>query len=55
VFALDAISGPVSSTTRCTPTGARAFCVMDQVGDSKNTDEVWLEQIALSEAHGQPD
>ncbi len=23
---------------------------MDQVGDSKNTDESWLEQIALTEA-----
>ena len=26
------------------------ICVMDQVRDSKNTDENWLEQIALREA-----
>ena len=25
-------------------------CVMDQVKDSKNTDEMWLERIALKEA-----
>jgi len=26
------------------------ICVMDQVSDHKNTDESWLEQIALKEA-----
>ena len=26
------------------------MCVMDQVGDKRNTDEHWLEQIALTEA-----
>jgi len=26
------------------------ICVMDQVGDQKNTDENWLERIALKEA-----
>ncbi|MDR2360328.1 MAG: RNA polymerase sporulation sigma factor SigG [Oscillospiraceae bacterium] len=26
------------------------LCVMDQIGDSKNTDEHWLEHIALSDA-----
>ena len=25
-------------------------CVMDQVKDSRNTDEMWLEHIALKEA-----
>ncbi len=30
--------------------GGDAMCVMDQVRDSKNTDEDWLEQIALKEA-----
>jgi len=28
-------------------------CVMDQVRDSKNTDESWLEQIALKQAISQ--
>ena len=31
------------------------ICVMDQVRDSKNTDENWLEQIALREAISQAD
>ena len=30
--------------------GGDAVCVMDQVRDNKNTDEDWLEQIALKEA-----
>jgi len=30
--------------------GGDAVCVMDQVRDTKNTDEDWLEQIALKEA-----
>lgn len=29
-----------------------SVCVMDQIGDTKNTDEHWLEQIALDEAVG---
>lgn len=27
-----------------------AICVIDQVSDTKNTDESWLEQIALKDA-----
>ena len=30
--------------------GGDTICVMDQVKDSKNTDESWLEHIALKEA-----
>jgi RNA polymerase sporulation-specific sigma factor len=30
--------------------GGDAICVMDQVSDQKNTDENWLERIALKEA-----
>ena len=30
-----------------------SVCVMDQVGDTRNTDEQWLDQIALQEAMGQ--
>jgi RNA polymerase sporulation-specific sigma factor len=55
VFALDAISGPVSLYDPVYTDGGESICVMDQVGDSKNTDEVWLEQIALSEAMGSLD
>lgn len=50
VFALDAISDPVSLYEPVYTEGGDNVCVMDQVGDTKNTDESWLEQIALSEA-----
>ena len=33
-----------------TATGGEAIFVMDQVRDSKNTDENWLQHIAISEA-----
>ena len=50
VFALDAISDPVSLYEPVFEGNGDAVCVMDQVGDTKNTDEHWLEQIALKEA-----
>ena len=50
VFALDAIVDPVSLYEPIYSDGGDAICVMDQVRDSKNTDETWLEQIALREA-----
>ncbi|MCL2828174.1 MAG: RNA polymerase sporulation sigma factor SigG [Oscillospiraceae bacterium] len=50
VFALDAILDPVSLHEPVYTDGGDAICVMDQVGDTKNTDESWLEQIALNEA-----
>jgi RNA polymerase sporulation-specific sigma factor len=50
VFALDAISDPISLFEPIYTDGTESICVMDQVGDTKNTDESWLEQIALSEA-----
>ena len=50
VFAMDAIMGPVSLYEPVYSDGGDAICVMDQVKDSKNTDESWLEQIALKEA-----
>ncbi|MGE4354435.1 MAG: RNA polymerase sporulation sigma factor SigG [Oscillospiraceae bacterium] len=50
VFAMDAISGPVSLYEPVYTDGGESICVMDQVGDKKNTDESWIEQIALSEA-----
>ena len=50
VSALDAIMDPVSLHEPVYTDGGDAICVMDQVGDTKNTDESWLEQIALNEA-----
>lgn len=51
VFALDAIMDPVSlyDPVYSDSTGD-TMCVMDQVGDIKNTDEHWICGIALSEA-----
>ena len=50
VFALDAIVDPVSLYEPVYDHGGDTICVMDQVKDAKNTDESWLEQIALKEA-----
>lgn len=50
VFALDAVSGPVSLNEPVYTDGGESICVMDQVGDTQNTDEAWIEQIAMSEA-----
>ncbi len=50
VFALDAICDPVSLYEPIYNDAGESACVMDQIGDTKNTDEHWLEQIALGEA-----
>ncbi len=50
VFALDAICDPVSLYEPVYSDSGESVCVMDQIGDTKNTDEHWLEQIALGEA-----
>lgn len=50
VFALDAIVDPVSLYEPVYSDGGDTICVMDQVKDTKNNDESWLEQIALKEA-----
>ena len=50
VFAMDAISDPVSLFDPIYSDSGDTVCVMDQVKDTKNTDEHWLEQIALEEA-----
>ena len=41
---------PVSLYEPIYSDGGDTICVMDQVRDQKNTDENWLEQIALKEA-----
>lgn len=50
VFALDAIVDPLSLYEPIYSDGGDTICVMDQVKDDKNTDESWLEHIALKEA-----
>jgi RNA polymerase sporulation-specific sigma factor len=47
---MDSISDPVSLFEPLYTDGGESICVMDQVSDTKNTDENWLEQIALSDA-----
>ena len=52
VFAMDAISDPVSLYEPVYTEGGESITVLDQVGDTKNTDEQWLLQIALEQAMG---
>ncbi len=48
--AMDAISAPVSLYEPVYSDGGDPLTVMDQVRDTKNTDERWLERIALKDA-----
>jgi RNA polymerase sporulation-specific sigma factor len=50
VFALDAIQDPVSLFEPIYHDGGDAIYVMDQISDSKNVDESWLENISIKEA-----
>ncbi|GAA0124187.1 MULTISPECIES: RNA polymerase sporulation sigma factor SigG [Clostridium] len=50
VFALDAIQDPVSLFEPIYHDGGDAIYVMDQVSDSKNLDDSWLENISIKEA-----
>lgn len=50
VFALDAIQEPVSLFEPIYHDGGDPIFVMDQVGDEKNSDLNWLENIAVKEA-----
>ena len=50
VFALDAIQDPISLFEPVYHDGADAIFVMDQVSDDKNSENLWLENISLSEA-----
>ena len=52
VFALDAILEPVSLYEPVYSDSGDTICVMDQVKDNKNNDEMWVERIALKEAVG---
>lgn len=50
VFALDAIQEPVSLFEPIYNDGGDPILVMDQISDDRNTDESWLEEIAIKEA-----
>ena len=50
VNALDAITAPVSLYEPVYSDGGDPLMIMDQVRDTKNTDERWLESIALRQA-----
>ncbi len=50
VFALDAIQEPVSLFEPIYHDGGDPIYVMDQIRDGRQSDKVWLEEIALNEA-----
>ena len=50
VFAMDAIVDPVSLYEPVYADGGDPICVMDQVRDTRNTDEAWTDRIALKDA-----
>lgn len=49
VFALEAISDPVSLYDPVFQDGSDAICVMDQVRDVGNTDDSWIEQLSMKQ------
>ena len=49
-YALDAISDPVSIYEPVYNKSGDTLLLMDQLCDEKNTDEIWTEHVALSEA-----
>jgi RNA polymerase sporulation-specific sigma factor len=50
VYALDAISDPVSLYEPVYNKAGDTLLLMDQLCDEKNTDEIWTERVALTEA-----
>ena len=50
VFALDAMSDPVSLYEPVYSDAGDTLCVMDQIRDTKNTEEDWTNRIALKDA-----
>ena len=51
-LALEAVTEPVSLYEPVYSDSGDTLCVMDQVKDPKNTDDRWLERIALKQAFG---
>jgi RNA polymerase sporulation-specific sigma factor len=50
VFALDAIQDPISLFEPIYHDGGDAIFVMDQISDSKNIDDSWIENISIKQA-----
>ena len=50
VYALDAISDTVSLYDPVYNKSGDTLMLMDQLGDEKNTDEIWTEKVALDNA-----
>ena len=50
VFAIEAIQTPISLFEPVYHDGTDTLFVMDQIGDEKSSDEIWLENLALKEA-----
>ena len=50
VFSLDAIQDPISLQEPVYNDGSENIYVMDQVRDTKNTDEYWAENLTITEA-----
>ena len=50
VYALDAISDPISIYEPVYNKSGDALLLMDQLCDERNTDEIWTERVALGEA-----
>ena len=50
VGAMDAVAAPISLYEPVYSDGGDPLTVMDQVKDDRNTDEKWMEQIAIREA-----
>lgn len=49
-LSFDAIQDPVSLQEPVYKDGAESIFIMDQVSDSKNTDEKWAENLTIAEA-----
>ena len=47
---MDSVTEPISLFEPVYSESGDSVCVMDQIGDSRNTDERWLERLALGEA-----
>jgi len=50
VMSLDAIQDPVSLQEPIYNEGSESIYIMDQIKDIKNTDELWADNITISEA-----
>ena len=49
-MSLDAIQDPISLQEPIYNEGSESIYVMDQIKDSKNTDELWADNITIEEA-----